>query len=92
MHQPKNPIYIISKGRWDNNITAKALDNIGVNYRVAVEDKQYDNYAAVLGEDKVLAMPFNDHGKGSGPARNWCWDHSMEEGYSHHWLLDGCYF
>lgn len=29
-----------------------------------------------------------DESKGSGPARNFVWNHSVDEGWSHHWLLD----
>lgn len=82
------PIYIISKGRWETRHTSKALERMGVDYMIAVEPQEYDNYAAVIDSKKVLALPFSNHGKGSGPARNWCWEHSIAHGYDRHWLLD----
>jgi len=82
------PIYIISKGRWETRHTSKALERMGVDYMIAVEPQEYDNYAAVIDPKKVLALPFSNHGKGSGPARNWCWEHSIAHGYDRHWLLD----
>jgi len=27
-------------------------------------------------------------GKGSGPARNFCWEHSISQGFKWHWLMD----
>lgn len=82
------PIYIISKGRWETRHTSKALENLGVNYYITVEPQEYDQYTAVIDPKKVLKLPFSNHGKGSGPARNWCWEHSQSLGYKRHWLLD----
>lgn len=87
-YETKYPIYIISKGRWESRITMRALDGMGVPYRIAVEPQEYDNYAETCGEDKLLTLPFSNHGKGSGPARNWCWEHSIAEGHDRHWLMD----
>ena len=82
------PIYILSKGRWDTRHTSKALEAMGVDYFIAVEPQEYDKYAAVIEPRKVLKLPFSNHGKGSGPARNWCWEHSQENGFKRHWLMD----
>lgn len=84
----KYPIYIISKGRWESRHTSKALERMGVPYYIAVEPQEYDNYAAVIKPEKVLKLPFSNHGKGSGPARNWCWEHSQANGHKRHWLMD----
>ena len=82
------PIYIISKGRWETRHTSRALERMGVPYYIAVEPQEYDNYAAVIDPKKVLTLPFSNHGKGSGPARNWCWEHSQANGFKRHWLMD----
>jgi len=84
----KYPIYIISKGRWDSRLTAKALDRMSVPYRIVIEPQEYDNYAAVIDKQKVLVLPFSDLGQGSIPARNWVWEHSLSEGHDRHWILD----
>jgi len=34
---PKYPVYIISKGRADTRLTAKALENLGVPYSIVIE-------------------------------------------------------
>lgn len=85
---PKYPIYIISKGRHKSRYTSKALEFMGVPYRIVIEPHQYDDYASVIDPKKILVLPFSNHGMGSGPARNWCWEHSISEGHKRHWLLD----
>lgn len=85
---PKYPIYIISKGRWMYNYTAKALDKMGVPYHLVIEPHQFDKYAESIDPNKILTLPFSNHGKGSGPARNWCWEHSKAAGHKRHWIMD----
>ncbi len=85
---PRYPVYIISKGRWQYNLTSRSLDKVGVPHRVCVEETEYDRYVEALGPEKVLKMPFHDLGQGSIPARNFAWEHSISEGHAQHWLLD----
>lgn len=85
---PRYPIYVISKGRWESRLTSKALERIGVPYRIVVEPQERERYASVIDERKILALPFSDLGRGSIPARNWVWEHSIEEGHARHWVLD----
>jgi len=85
---PDYPIYIISKGRWESRLTSKALEKMGVPYKIAVEPQEYDKYASVIDPSKILILPFSNHGLGSYPARNFCWEHSIENGAKFHWILD----
>lgn len=85
---PKYPIYVISKGRWETRLTSKALEKIGIPYRIVVEPQEFDNYAAVIDPAKILVLPFSNLGLGSIPARNWVWEHSIAEGHHRHWILD----
>ena len=82
------PIYIVSKGRWESRQTVKALLSMGVSFRIVVEPQEYDDYAAVIDESMILVLPFSNLGQGSIPARNWIWDHSINEGARRHWILD----
>ncbi len=86
--QPRYPIYIPSKGRWESRLTAKAFDKIGVPYKVVVEPQEADAYADAVGPDRVLILPFSNLGKGSIPARNWIWDHAKEQGVERYWTFD----
>ena len=85
---PKYPVYIISKGRWESRMTSKALEEIGVPYHIVIEPQEYENYSAVIDPVKILVLPFSNLGQGSTPARNWVWEYSVGDGYARHWILD----
>lgn len=85
---PKYPVYVISKGRWESRLTVKALELRAIPYRVVIEPQEYDQYAAVIDPGKILVLPFSNLGLGSIPARNWTWEHSITEGAARHWILD----
>lgn len=85
---PKYPVYIISKGRWESRLTAKALDCMNVPYSIVVEPQELEQYAAVIDREKILELPFSNLGQGSIPARNWVWDHATKLGAYRHWILD----
>lgn len=61
---------------------------MGVSYRIVVEPQEYKKYAAVIDPSKILTLPFSNLGKGSIPARNWVWEHSISEGKQRHWIID----
>jgi len=97
---PRFPIYIPSKGRADIALTPIALNALGVDYRIVVEPQEEDAYRARFG-DRVILLDM-DYKKsydlywefpegastGSGPARNFIWDHSISEGHEWHWIMD----
>lgn len=85
---PKYPVYIISKGRWESRLTSKSLERMKVPYHIVIEPQEYDNYASVIDKDKILTLPFSNLGQGSIPARNWVWEHSISIGAEKHWILD----
>jgi len=86
----KYPIYIISKGRFDNPLTARALDRMGIEYRIVVEPSEYQYYILKIDKTKIICLPsdFSKLGLGSIPVRNWVWEHSLEQGYKKHWVVD----
>lgn len=85
---PRYPIYVISKGRWDSRLTVRALQKRNIPYRVVIEPQEYNEYAAVIDPARLLVLPFSNLGQGSIPARNWVWEHSLAEGHVRHWILD----
>lgn len=85
---PKYPIYVISKGRWESRLTSKALDSMNVPYSIVIEPQEYEEYARVIDKNKILVLPFSNLGQGSIPARNWVWEHSISIGAERHWILD----
>lgn len=84
----KYPVYIISKGRWENPLTAKCFLKENISFTIAVEPQEYENYCKVLGSKHVAKLPFSNLGLGSYPARNWCWEDSIQKGYKKHFLFD----
>lgn len=86
--EPKYPIYIISKGRAESRLTAKALELINQPYFIVIEPQEMDDYAAVIDPFKILTLPFSNLGQGSIPARNWVWEDSIARGAKKHWILD----
>lgn len=100
LRQPA-PIYIPSKGRWESRLTMKALDALGVSYFVIVEEQELEAYASVIDRSRLLVLDpayqrdydaCDDLGmtkpKGSGPARNFAWDHAAASGAEWHWTVD----
>lgn len=59
-----------------------------IPYRIVIEPQEYEAYAKYIDHAKILVLPFQNLGLGSIPARNWIWEHSIEEGHSKHWILD----
>ena len=85
---PKYPIYVISKGRWESRLTVKALLKRNIPHKVVIEPQEYDQYAAVIDPKTILVLPFSNLRQGSIPVRNWVWEHSVEQGAQRHWILD----
>ena len=99
--RPNFPLYIVSKGRADSRLTVRALDAMGLDYRVIVEPQEFDTYAAVIDARRLLVLDLaykaryavcDDLGltksTGPGPARNFAWDHALAQGHAWHWVMD----
>lgn len=97
---PRSPIYIPSKGRFKNPVTAKHLDLMKVPYQVIVEEHELEEYEKTIEPHKLLVLPKKylneydtfwhdkDFRKGPGAARNYAWDNSVEQGFDKHWVMD----
>ena len=84
----KYPVYIVSKGRYENPITANCFIRDGVDFKIVVEPQEYEEYCKSVGTKYVLQLPFANLGVGSYPARNFCWEHSQKEKHKRHWVFD----
>ena len=87
------PVFIASRGRADISGTARLLETKGKrDFRIVVEQDDFDDYARRWGEDRLLVLPqryideydpldgIEGFPKGPGPARNFIWDTAAEEG------------
>lgn len=99
--KPEFPIYIPSKGRADSHLTMKVLDRFKLPYHVIVEEAEYTAYAKALGKKRLLVLDPRyqrdydamvkltpEQSRGSGPARNFAWDHAIAAGAPWHWVMD----
>jgi hypothetical protein len=84
----KYPVYIISKGRAYNPLTAKNFEKAGIDYLIAVEPQEEQEYIKALGKNRILVLPFSNLGLGSYPARNYCWEHAKQNRHHAHWIYD----
>ena len=81
----KYPVYIVSKGRAESRLTVKALTRCKVDFKVVVEEAEYEQYNKHIGAGKLLILPEKykleyelcdalgfSRSTGPGPARNFC--------------------
>ena len=98
---PRFPLYIVSKGRAESRLTSKALERMHVPYKIVIEEQEFDEYAEHIDVSKILVLDnqyqadydtFDDlketKSKGPGPARNFVWQHSIDNGFDWHWVMD----
>lgn len=98
---PSYPIYIVSKGRYHNGLTTRALHEMNVPHYIVVEEQEYELYKNGRCYGELLILPesykkdydlCDDLGlsksTGPGPARNFCIDHSKAGGFKRHWVMD----
>ncbi len=84
---PRFPIYVVSKGRFDSRLTVNALKACRIPFRLVIEPQEVAQYKTVISEDQILTLPFSEVGS-SIPARNWIWEHAISSGHERHWILD----
>ena len=83
---PKYPVYIPSKGRWELRHTSRVLEKMRVPYYIVIEREEYDQYAAVINPSRILVLPFSN--RGLIAARCWIMEHSIQSGTARHWQID----
>lgn len=84
--QPRYPVYVPTKGRWESALTIKTLERLGVEYYAVVQPQEYDQYKQVVKGGKILLLP--EGLDGLVPARNWIKDHATASGAARHWQID----
>ncbi len=50
---PKFPIYVVSKGRWEARLTVKSLERMNLPFYVIIDKKEYKEYAKVIDKKKL---------------------------------------
>jgi len=99
--QPRYPVYIVSKGRAHNGLTTKSLNAMSVPHYIVVEAHELVQYQETC-DAEILVLPQSyldiydtcddvtdpNASKGPGAARNFCIDHSTDNGFNKHWVMD----
>lgn len=99
---PRYPIYIPSKGRYENCLTAKCLIKDDIPFYLVVELQEADEYRQRYNCQQLLILPWQGNDKarrkfsaelgiengGLIAARNWIREHAVAAGYKCHWQID----
>ena len=101
---PEFPLYIPSKGRYDIRKTSDYLSLCAIQHYIIVEKTEYELYLANTKNNKyvtllILDKKYQDNyetlddlgdtkSKGPGAARNFAWQHSIDNGFKWHWVMD----
>lgn len=85
---PRYPVFIISKGRWSNCLTARELTMMQVPFTLVVEPQEVENYQLKWPMANIVPTPFSNLGLGSIPVRNFVWDMAVQQGTKRYWILD----
>jgi len=86
---PRYPVFIPSKGRYESRLTSKTFDRLGVPYIVVVEPQEADAYRRALADSPgatVLVTPHHD--EGVTVTRNFIWDYAEASGADRYWTFD----
>jgi len=85
--QPKYPVFIPTKGRYESLYTIRAFEAIGVPFHAVVQPQECDRYAAVIKDPtRIIVLPADIDGL--VPTRNWIWDYAQSLGTPYFWTFD----
>lgn len=84
---PKHPVFIPTKGRYETPLTIRAFEAISVPFHPVVVPSERDKYAAIVRDpSKIIVLPDDVHGL--VPTRNWIWDYAQSLGAPYFWTFD----
>lgn len=95
------PIYVPTKGRYNYLYTIRNLQKMKANFYAIVEEQEYELYAKNIDKKNILVLDnsfkrvyetLDNRGDsisyGSGPARNFAWQHAKDLKAPWHWTMD----
>lgn len=99
-HQ-RYPIYVPTKGRYNYLYTIRNLQKMNALFYAIVEEQEYELYAQKVDKKNLLVLDnsfkkayqtLDNRGGsisyGSGPARNFAWQHAKDSKAPWHWVMD----
>lgn len=99
---PLAPIFVVTKGRYQTQLTSRALDRMKVPHHLVVEENEVELYAPRKYKTATIVVLDPEYkrryetcddlgmskGVGPGAARNFAWDHAIDMGAEWHWVMD----
>lgn len=100
---PQFPLYLPSKGRYEIRLTSDYLIYMKVPHYIVIEEQEYELYKKHINSKLVTLLILNkkyqeeyetlddlgdNKSKGPGAARNFAWQHSIDNGFAWHWVMD----
>lgn len=82
----KYPIFIPTKGRYDNPITIKMFKLHNIDFKIVIEKQEYEQYKKVVDKNQIIVVPHKN--EGLTVTRNWIWDYAEDKGYEKFWTFD----
>lgn len=82
----KYPIFIPTKGRYQNPLTIKMFQKHRVDFTIVIEEQEYDEYCKIVDSNNILVLPHQN--EGLTKTRNWIWDYAELKGYQKFWTFD----
>jgi TET-Associated Glycosyltransferase len=83
---PRYPVFVLSKGRWQNPMTVKFLLRDEVPFRLVVEPSEEAAYREAIPAAPLLVAPRDN--MGATGVRCFIREVAIEEGWERHWQLD----
>lgn len=89
--------------QYSRRLTNRALEWMGTKHYIVVEEQEADDYRAVVNPDLATILVLDplyqknydaccdlEEGasRGSGPARNFAWEHAAANGHERYWCVD----
>jgi len=85
MIEPRYPVYVVSRGRHENCLTAKFLIKDGTPFTLVIEREEQEAYAK-YGRERLQLLPLSN--RGLIYARNWVLEDAKAKGAERFWILD----
>jgi hypothetical protein len=84
---PKYPVFVPTKGRYESLHTIKAFEALGIPFHPVVQPQEHDRYAAVIRDaSSIIVLPPTVDGL--VPTRNWIWDYAQAINTPYFWTFD----
>ena len=82
----KYPVFIPTKGRFENPITIKMFQEHNVRFKIVIEEQEYSQYKKLVDPSQILVLPHKN--EGLMVTRNWLWDYAENERFEKFWTFD----